>query len=334
MSTSLSKEQIEDLIQYCGSSPTYWKNERMQICCPVHSESNPSCGVNSEIQGFHCFSCGAHGNFAKMLYYSRPEDFGYDGTGATSFRAEMKAREFLKERYELEYKTIGNRTRSVKRYDDLITTDTSEKKAEKNTLPLWKIAPFQSGKKTYNYFFERGFTVEDMKAFRIGYDGQNKTVTIPVFDTDSNLLGVIGRFIGPRKKNERYKIYYNFDRGSTLFPLDHFVPNDTVVLVEGQFDTIRLYHYGITNALSIMSDILTAKQVKLLQSMCSTVIYVGDNDERGLEAREKNRELLKGINFLTVDYPAHGKDVCDWSEKEIRGMLKSASSIKKIRRIE
>ena len=68
MRMSLTKEQIEDLIVYCGSRPTQWRDEDMLICCPVHGESNPSCGVSAEKQIFHCFSCGASGSLSWFLF--------------------------------------------------------------------------------------------------------------------------------------------------------------------------------------------------------------------------------------------------------------------------
>lgn len=342
MRMSLSKEQIEDLIEYCGSNPTQWRDEDMLICCPVHGESNPSCGVSAEKQVFHCFSCGASGSFAKFLYMSLPDEFGYDPSTddtikKTWFRAENRARQFLKDRYELEYRELGKKLRYVKRFEDLqdktITLEESEK-----TIPLWKIAPFQSGKSTYKYFFDRGFGKEDVKKYMIGYDDVSKTITIPVFNEDNKLVGVIGRYISKkRKKNQRYKIYEHFNRSNFLYPLPYFkVIDDTIVLIEGQFDAIWCHKNGVENALAIMTDILSDEQVDFIMNHCSRVIYLGDNDDRGLEAREKNREKLKGkVEFFVVDYPNHGKDPCDWSGKELHNMIDNAHSIvnRKIRRI-
>lgn len=340
MSVNLTKEQIEDLIVYCGSSPTFWKDEKMQFCCPVHGESHPSCGVNSEIQAFNCFSCGAHGNFAKMLYLSRPEDFGYDSSTKekeekTKIRAEIKAWQFLADRYELEFKIADNKVHSVRRYDEL----NIKKKEEREEQPLWKIAPFHSGKATYQYFFDRGFTKEDMRKFFIGYDDVSKTVTIPVFYKDSTLAGVIGRYIAKdRLKNQRYKIYDFFNRSKLLFPLNLFNPiNGEAILVEGQFDAIRMYHYGFTNTLALMTDHISKFQIEILERSCYSVIYIGDNDKQGIKARGDNYEKLKGIvDFKVVDFPDHGKDVCDWSKEEIINMVTNAHSIinRKIRRYE
>lgn len=338
MSVVLNESQIEDLLVYCGSSITRWKSHEMTVCCPVHGESHPSMGVNSELQCFNCFACGAHGNLAKMLYLSKPDEFGYDSStketqSRTRISAEIKAWNFLAERYELEFSSTGKKSHSIRRFEE----------ARKPTIklreeqPLWKIASYHSGLATYNYFFKRGFTKEDMKNFMIGYDDVNETITIPVFYEDEVLAGVIGRYINPnRLKNQRYKIYDNFNRGSTLFPLNKYHTEDgSMILVEGQFDAIRMHALGYSNTLSIMSDNITREQKDLILKLCNKIIYIGDNDVRGLEARDKNKELFRGLlPFYYVDFPAHGKDVCDWSAEEIEETVNSAHSLaNKVRRI-
>ena len=69
------------------------------------------------------------------------------------------------------------------------------------------LAPFKSGKETYQYFFDRGFDEETMEIFQIGYDILHRTVTVPVFWEDGTLAGIVGRYIYPRNKAERYWVY-------------------------------------------------------------------------------------------------------------------------------
>ena len=332
MSVDLTQEQIDDLLIYCGSSPTYWKNEKMNVCCPVHGESNPSMGVNSDMQVCHCFSCGFKGGFAKLLAYSLPEDFGLDEEHPSS--AIYKAQQFLAERYELEMRVLSARTKSIKRYGE---TNTVVKKTNK-VLPRYKLAPFKSGKETYKYFFDRGFDKSDMQEYMIGRDLDNKTVTIPVFYENGDLAGIIGRYIDKnRKHNERYKIY-DFERGSILYPIDKSSPIDGVaIIVEGQFDCMRMRKSGWTNTYSMMTVEMTVEQAKYLKLHCKEVIDMTDNDKRGAEGRENTRKLLgKDVIYKVVDYPEHGKDVCDWPDEEIKHMIETAHTPlkRRLRRIE
>ena len=162
MSDRLTEEQIDDLLDYIGTyNPNYWKDGEKLICCPVHGESNPSMGVSVEKQVCHCFSCGFAGNFAKLLSYSMPDEFGLDTSTddalkKTEFKAYRKARDFLKLRYELEYHEIGQRLHAVKRYEQVRMISIEDTK--RTELPRYKLAPFKSGKETYQYLFDRGFT--------------------------------------------------------------------------------------------------------------------------------------------------------------------------------
>ena len=325
MNNKLSKDQIEDLIRYCGSEPTMWRDSDMLICCPVHGESNPSCGVSEDKQVFHCFSCGASGDFAWMLFKSLPDEF----------KSYKSAREFLKERYELEFKELNLKVKSIKRYEETKIITPQDVKSQ---IPIFKIAPFMSGKETYTYFFKRGFDEDDMKTFMIGRDLQNKTVTIPVFNEDGTLAGVLGRYISKKRKhNERYKIYDNFQRGNLLYPLNLYKPkNDTIIIVEGSFDAIYMHKIGHTNTLAIMTNEMTKKQADWICKNCSKVIYLSDNDERGQNGMQKSMKLLKNrVKVFVVDYPEEGKDPCDWSPEQIDDILDSAHSVinRKFRRL-
>ena len=343
MSDKLTEEQVDDLLAYIDTeNPNYWKDGEKLVCCPVHGEHNPSMGISIDKQVCHCFSCSFAGDFAKLLAYSKPEEFGLDLSTEerekkTSFKAYKKAKELLKSRYELEYHELGQRSRNIKRYEQSrnIYLQEDEKRVE---LPRFKLAPFKSGKETYGFFFDRGFTRQNMIDYMIGRDLDNETITIPVFYEDEVLAGVIGRYISKnRKKNQRYKIYDRFERSNILYPLNKSKPvKGVVIIVEGQFDVIRMHNAGHINTYAIMTNQLSKKQAEWLCTHCDTVIWVGDNDSRGLEGRDKAQKMLKNkIDFKIVDYPNHGKDVCDWSDEEIDEMLSTARgvNIRKLRRI-
>lgn len=314
MKTRLTQEDIEDLLSVCGTSPTVWNaHGNMQVCCPIHGEVHPSCGVSSDKQVFNCFSCGASGSFPWMLYLSQPDQF-------PSYKSAV---EFIQNEYGATYE-VSEKSHDIMRYEDV-----KEEKYvfKEKTIPRYKIAPYMSGKETYKYFFNRGFTEEDMREFMIGRDLIHKTVTIPVFNEEDELLGVLGRYISKdRLKNERYKIYDHFNRGNYLYPLNKFEENGTIILLEGQFDAIRMHSLGYHNALAKMGLELTKPQARWIKNHCDRVIDICDNDNRGREALEADAEMLKGVRVLRVDYPDYGKDPCEWEEDDIRDMIENAGN--------
>lgn len=328
MHDKLSREQIVDLLNYLGVNKIrdYGKDD-IQFCCPIHGENTPSAGVSIEKQVFNCFSCHAHGSIAWLVYETLDE-----------MRNLRQSEEFLENRYGISVKRLIFKGNDLKRYEDQFRVIT--KKSERFILPRTSIAPFKSGKETFQYFFDRGYTKDTVKRFLVGRDLVNETVTVPCLWEDEQIAGVVGRYIDPdRRKNERFKIYYNSPTGEFLFPLNKFKPIDGVgILVEGLFTALRMHEYGYTNTLATLTNSMTDIQGNICRSKCKRWIDLSDNDERGEIATKMYKEKLgKSVIFYSDKsyYPdREGVDDADkMTKKEVDNMIENVlSSKKKIRR--
>lgn len=324
-----TKEQIEDLLINVLDTPEMkdWKGSKIQFCCTIHGEKHPSCGIDIDYcpdgcadlhgQVFNCFSCNESGTIAWLVYRSLPDKFKSVG----------QAEKFLKQRYGVSTSVfnISDTGVQIHRYEDrYIDID----KVDKEVKPLSTLAPFRSGKQTYQYFFDRGFDKSDMKTYMIGRDLKEETVTIPVFWEDKKLAGVIGRYIDPnRPKNSRFKIY-DFKRSSLIYPLDKIEPvEDTLILVEACFDVIMLNKWGFPNAIATMTNKVSKSQAEQIKSRCSNLTVLCDLDERGIKLLETAKKYLRGsVNILTPLYhPKCGKDPCEWGELETVKVINSAT---------
>lgn len=328
MSKGLTKEQVEDLLINVLQSPKImpWKDSKIQFCCTVHGESHPSAGIdvdfvpqdsNSHYQVFHCFSCGASGSLPWLVYKSLPD----------RFKSVKEAEEFLKSRYHVEFSfDFDVDTLNIKRYEEHFVA--LEERAEKRfEMPRSKLAVFKSGKETYKYFFDRGFTKKDMQEYMIGRDTESETVTIPAFWEDGTLAGIIGRYIDPKRpKNMRFKIY-GFPKAGLLYPLDKLeVMDDTIIGVESMLDAIMLRKWGYRNAVAMMGDGMSKAQADQIVARCSKFIALFDHDKGGDIAIDIARKRLGDrVMFLTPHYyPEEGKDPSDWGEEETNAVIESA----------
>lgn len=330
--SGFSKEQIEDLLTNVLDTPKMndWKGDKIQFCCTIHGEKNPSCGINLDYcthdepdlhgQVFNCFSCGESGSIAWLVYRSLPDKFKSVG----------QVEKFLKQRYGVSTNLfdVANDSITVNRYEDKFVDIEEVNKKAREIKPLSTLAPLKSGKQTYKYFFDRGFDKEDMKNYMIGRDLKEETVTIPIFWEDRKLAGVIGRYIDPnRPKNSRFKIY-DFKRSSLIYPLDKVEPvDDTLILVEACFDVIMLNKWGFPNGVATMTNKVSKAQAEQIKSRCSNLIVLCDLDERGIKLLQTAKKYLKGyVNILTPTYhPENGKDPCEWGELETVKVLNSAT---------
>lgn len=324
----LTKDQIEDLLLNVLESPKIarWKGDRIQFCCTVHGEINPSAGIHSAfetdsgiIQTFHCFACGAKGSLATLVLNSN-----------VGFKSYSEVAKFFRTRYGVEIfqkdeEAVIKKAVSLVRYEDYVKPQEEKRHIE----PKYRLLDYHCGEQTFKYFFSRGFTSEDMLEYQVGYDSNNKTVVIPVFWQDKKLAGFIGRYISKnRPKNARFKIY-DFPKSSVLYPLDKLeVVDDTIILVEAIFDSILLRKWGYKNVLAIMGDSVSKEQYHLLSGMCTKVLNLFDNDKGGEIAKNSLRRY-KGLNILSPTYyPKEGKDVGEWGEKETRKVIKSCYELK------
>lgn len=329
--SGFTKEQIEDLLINVLDTPKMneWKGDKIQFCCTIHGEKNPSCGINLDYctsdepnlhsQVFNCFSCGESGSISWLVYRSLPDKFKSVG----------QAEKFLKQRYGVSFNLFNVSDDSgvnLKRYDDKFI-DLDRERDTREIKPMSTIAPFRSGKQTYQYFFDRGFDKEDMKNYMIGRDLKEETVTIPIYWEDRKLAGVIGRYIDPnRPKNSRFKIY-EFKRSGLIYPLDKVEPVDnTLILLEACFDVIMLNKWGYPNAIATMTNKVSKEQAKQIKSRCDNLIIICDNDERGIKLLETAKRYLKDcVNILIPTYtPEFGKDPCEWGELETVKVIESA----------
>ena len=330
MREDLTREQALELLRYAGATNIkyeYAGKDNVQCCCPVHGESTPSMGYSFSKNVAHCFSCHWSGNIQWLLFKTCPDEF----------KSVYEVERWIKEKYNVDLgKYAVDFSKNLRRYDD--TTEEYEEIEEKqHELPRHFLAPFKSGKETYKYYFDRGFNKKDLVYFNVGRDLENETVTIPVYNPDSTLCGVVGRYIDPnRPKNARYRVY-EFPKGKITYPIDKLeIIDDTLILVEGILDAMWLHKHGYTNAQSILGNGLTYEQCDLLtQYDFNTVILAFDKDKGGDTAIEiAKKRLGDNYKYKLVTYPEGVKDVQEMTKEQLDEMFARVKKGKRsIRRI-
>lgn len=339
----MDREELKFILAEIGISGDRYgrypnSGDNVQFCCPFHGETRPSCGIHTDSLVGKCFACGETFNLAKLVAHGL--EFYYPNGDLDISRGYR----WLEEKYNLDMRVV-NDTHNLRRIDD-----NEYEEVGRHEIPLFKIAPFKSGKATHNYFFNRGFTKETVKKFMIGWDSVLKRVTMPIFWRDGTLFGVIGRAILNPKlpngdinskytkvyNNNNYARYYIYDKapiGDILYPLNLFeLKDDTAILVEGQMDCIWLHQLGFTNALSSITSKLAVnkktgkcKQLDILRELgVKKVILMRDNDKAGEEGVKHDYKVLKkDFTLYTVEYPKGKTDPQQLTKKEVEQMLRN-----------
>lgn len=111
----------------------------------------------------------------------------------------------------------------------------------------------------------------------------------PIHDLRARVVGFSGRILGqgePKYLNSPESPI--FHKGSMLYNLHHakqaIRKEETVLLVEGQFDVLRLVVAGIDHVVAPLGTALTPDQAALLRRFAPLVILLYDSDAAGLRA--------------------------------------------------
>jgi len=176
-----------------------------------------------------------------------------------------------------------------------------------------EIAPFLG--RVPRYIIDRGFALPTCKAWQLGYDKEwrdpdgfpRPRLTIPVRRKDGKLVGMVGRALDDEKK-EKYWNYWNFHKSRHLFGHDKTEQDKKIVaVVEGYFDVIRWWEYGV-NAVGVMGSHPSEQQYAHL--LCYEDVFLAlDKDDSGFRGRDEiSKRLVGRVGVYDTEFPGGKTD--------------------------
>lgn len=136
-------------------------NNEVLVRCPVHDDSSPSCGVNTELNVWRCRSadCGAKGDIISLLTHYLNKD----------------AETPIERRVVIEDLS--------RRYPGLVQVRTlNPETIEKYHQAIWDSGPLLQA------LYDRGITNDAIRRARLGYS--NGRITIPVYDREDRIVNL------------------------------------------------------------------------------------------------------------------------------------------------
>ena len=155
---------------------------------------------------------------------------------------------------------------------------------------------------------EAGLTVERQDA-SVGPRFRRRLL-IPIHDLRGRVVAFGGRILGegePKYLNSPESPV--FHKGEMLYNLhaakQAIRKDETAIVVEGYFDTIRLVLAGVENVVAPLGTSLTDRQAALLRKFAPTVIVLYDSDAPGLRAafRAADELLRHGVRVRVATLP-------------------------------
>lgn len=150
---------------------------------------------------------------------------------------------------------------------------------------------------------------------------ENYPLILPFKDAYGNVVALVGRSLlsdDERKKRSISK-YKNtiFTKGNYVFGLYenkyHVIEQDSVYVVEGQFDVIKALEHGFKNIVALGSSNMSSYQFSVITRYTDNIFLLLDNDEAG----EKGRSNIIGkfgqlANIRNFYLPSNYKDIDDY----------------------
>lgn len=327
-----SPGQVEGLLEFCEIEVVSDTNTHFLAYCPFHGNTDtPALAVDKYKGLWTCFnpSCENSGTLEELLRRRK---------GLNPFQS---ARTILK------YKNATS-TPFADRLADAMSKEPEFVEFPQSSLD--RLAQNFKGSKGERYMLSRGFDIETLEYFGIGYSDKRDMVVVPMHDPKGMPVGFVGRAAShddKRFKNTNHlpksKTAWNFHRAKRT--------GDTVIVCESSFDAMRIHQAGYPNVIALLGGHVSKQHLDQIGRHFSTVVIMTDFDKKRYrpncrlcnyktcsghrDGRELGRSIARGLPNKKIMWAAyddtcvfpHGaKDASDMTDDEIRQCLRNAVS--------
>lgn len=266
--------------------------------CPMHKngqELHPSCGIlRVDKEGVsmgtcHCFSCSYVARFDKMI----SDLFGIDDRGAFG-------RQWLLDNFV----NYEDETRDMK-----LDFDRTPKIEKVNYVTDEELDKYRY---SHPYWAKRKIDEKTCIKFDLGYDIENKSITMPVWDMYGRCIGIT------RRRVDRKAFHIPEGMLKPVYLLNFAIKEKwkTIYLCESQINALYLNSLGYT-ACACFGTGTEQQADDIKKSGVRSIVFCFDGDNAGRNGRKKMYDRLRDRLFCTyVDLP-EGKDVNDLTKEEI-----------------
>lgn len=324
---------IEDVVgNYLAlkKSGATWKSP-----CPFHNEKSASFTVFPKTDTYKCFGCGAGGDGIHFVMQHDRQTFAEaieNIAKAHNITIEYEAGEAPKpEEKEKKQQAFKVMQAAAYKYQEALQANhyalqylLAKRELQPQTIKLWNIgyAPNDSKFLTTPIIEKNLFDVAESVGIVRQKDGKvydffRHRIVIPIENKNCDVVSFGGRKL-PNDSSESPK-YLNttnteiYDKSKTIFGLSKAIKAiraaDTVILVEGYLDVIRLHECKWENTVATCGTSLTEEHAKILRKHASGIVIMRDGDKAGRKAVERDIQvLIKHFNNIKVAWLPEGHD--------------------------
>lgn len=303
--------------------------------CPFHKEKTPSFNVNNTRGFYHCFGCGAHGDFLDFIMQHQRLPFleavaylahqaGVTMPTFTPPTQDKKSMDQTKRLLNIHEEACIWYQQQLQSQGGFIARHYLEKRdVSLKTTQRFSVG-FSPADGLYAHLQALGFSAEDMltsglimRNERGFYDRFRRRLMFPIHDIKGRVIAFGGRVLTPAEPK-----YLNspetplFSKGQHLYHLHHAQKaarqKNRLILVEGYMDVMMLAQHGIEETVAPLGTAVTPEQIQAMWKIHPTPTLCFDGDTAGSNAARRSAErclpILKPGYSLQFSFLNAGTD--------------------------
>lgn len=284
---------VQTFLNQIGLTVINETGEEVVLYCPFHHNTDtPSFSINKKTGLWQCFnpSCGKGGRFSSLT------------------------------------KMLGGKEQSLRddtTYDDIINAWDEPERGGISVNNIKINYEDSQELEQLSYLISRGYTVDTLKHFEVGFSKKRNRVVIPVRDLSYKVVGLIGRSVDPNALI-RYVYSNGFPRKMVLFNLQNAKDYNKVIVTEGSLDAMMVHQCGYPNVVATLGSKLSHEQASLLNKYFDDIVLFPDNDDAGRELGDAIMSMCPRKGIEMVSYPEGIKDPGAMSKEQIMQCINNA----------
>lgn len=322
---SISQE-IESKINIVELAGRYLQMKKAGVnykaLCPFHTEKTPSFVISPVKNLAYCFSCHHGGGPIRFLMEIEKMEFGEAlHTLAKEAGVELKT-DYYKERGEKTGDIYDMHRIATEFYYEEILRDENKEKLNyllnrgiaRETIDRFKLGYSGNPRDLFARLKDKGFTEQAIIDSWIfvgpGRDKFYGRIIFPIANFAGHTVAFTGRITGagePKYLNSPVSDIFNKSAILYGFHLakSTIAKEQSVIIVEGQMDTVALHQAGIYNAVGISGTALTKEHIALIKRFTKKLYLCLDGDKAWVEATFKSLENLynEDLDIYIISLP-------------------------------
>lgn len=335
---NIESVDAKGILEYYSVNNLHEDGDELKFSCPFpehpNGDRNPSSGVNCKTKMYNCFSCHRKGTIVTFVA---------EMEGISEAIAIRYIRENFYKNGDYENKSVVESLKKKLEKPKEVKMPTGISEVALNDFYVdWDkvFEAYYSGEvpPQLSYIIEsKGFSKDSLKFFNIGFDQKTNRLTIPIRNSDGELVGIKGRAtlknqmpkyksIGDKENESPYYGFFTTNINNYTFGLD--TATEDVIVCEGEFDAISLREKGFSGAVSIGTCSIRDKQIRDIRKKSSSVVILLDSDDAGRKGALEIFEALDKYLPVKIAECPEGLDPAEMSKEQIINSLNKAKNPK------